>query len=143
MLTKTVRSGESERFGGDRKLLLVEDNADDLELTTGALKRAGFAVESAGSKREALEKFGSGEFSLVVTDREIPFVEGQSPTKKAGDSLSRELKGLEKPPTVIMHTGTPPTFAEQSFIRADSYVNKESACGALLSELRRRTLETA
>lgn len=40
------------------------------------LKRAGFEVETAGNGREALSKIASGDFQLMITDWEMPEMDG-------------------------------------------------------------------
>ncbi|MBI2116817.1 MAG: response regulator, partial [candidate division NC10 bacterium] len=58
------------------RLLVVEDSliARDLERTI--LESAGFQVEAAVDGVDALEKLGSGDFDLIITDIEMPRMDG-------------------------------------------------------------------
>ncbi len=57
--------------------ILVVDNHPDLrtELVQG-LKRVGFPVETAADGSEALDKFKSLKYSMVITDEQIPGIGG-------------------------------------------------------------------
>lgn len=58
------------------RLLVVEDSliARDLERTI--LESAGFQVEAAVDGVDALEKLGTGDFDLIITDIEMPRMDG-------------------------------------------------------------------
>ncbi|TAN33370.1 response regulator transcription factor [bacterium] len=54
------------------KLLVVDDEPRTAELTAGLLRRAGYAVEVAGSGTEALERVRSSSPDLMLLDYEMP-----------------------------------------------------------------------
>jgi putative two-component system response regulator len=60
------------------KILIVDDNAIALEVLRNVLQRAGHEVRAARGGREALELIRCGEFSLVVSDWEMPGLSGVS-----------------------------------------------------------------
>ncbi len=57
------------------KLLVVDDEPRTAELTAEVLRRAGYAVEVAGSGSEALERVRSSSPDLMVLDYEMPDME--------------------------------------------------------------------
>jgi two-component system cell cycle response regulator len=58
------------------RILLVDDEPTQRLIMARLLKRAGYEVETAGNGREALEKIHSGEFQLMITDWEMPEMDG-------------------------------------------------------------------
>ena len=50
------------------KILLVEDEENLRHIIASYLRKEGFFVVEAGDGEEALEKFASDEFSLIVND---------------------------------------------------------------------------
>lgn len=60
----------------DWRILLVDDEPTQRLIMARLLKRAGYAVETAGNGKEALEKIESGEFQLMITDWEMPEMDG-------------------------------------------------------------------
>jgi len=61
---------------GGISLLLVDDDADGREVVEYSLTHAGATVVSAGSAREALEKFKTSRPDIVVTDIAMPSLDG-------------------------------------------------------------------
>ena len=57
-------------------LLLVDDDADGREVVEYSLTHAGASVMTAGSAREALEKFETSQPNIVVTDIAMPNLDG-------------------------------------------------------------------
>lgn len=57
-------------------VLIVDSEPDSRSMLAKALKSDGYAVESAMNGLQALEKLRSGEFSLVVTDIQLPKMSG-------------------------------------------------------------------
>lgn len=57
------------------KLLVVDDEPRTAELTAELLRRAGYAVEVAGSGTEALERVRSGSPDLMLLDYDMPDME--------------------------------------------------------------------
>jgi len=57
-------------------LLLVDDDADGREVVEYSLTHAGASVMTAGSAREALEKFKAWRPNIVVTDIAMPSPDG-------------------------------------------------------------------
>ncbi len=55
-----------------RKLLLVDDEVDLLELFSKRLTKAGFDVTISKSGEEALEKLGVDRFDVVICDINMP-----------------------------------------------------------------------
>jgi DNA-binding response OmpR family regulator len=57
------------------RLLVVDDEPRTAELTAELLRRAGYAVDVAGSGTEALERVRSGSPDLMLLDYEMPDME--------------------------------------------------------------------
>lgn len=58
------------------RILLVDDEPTQRLIVARLLKRAGYEVETAGNGREALAKLESGVFHLMITDWEMPEMDG-------------------------------------------------------------------
>ena len=56
----------------NRTILVVDDQSSHLDLSRTALVDAGYAVETAASGPEALERLRSKTFALVATDQLLP-----------------------------------------------------------------------
>ena len=80
-----------------KEILIVDDDSLILELTKRIMESAGYAAHCASSGEEALEKMRERTFSLMITDLNMPGVDG----------LELSRKGLELAPQmpIIMNTG--------------------------------------
>ena len=58
------------------RILLVDDEPTQRLIMARLLKRAGYEVETAGNGREALAKIDAGDFQLMITDWEMPEMDG-------------------------------------------------------------------
>ncbi|HEY8539952.1 MAG TPA: response regulator, partial [Steroidobacteraceae bacterium] len=61
---------------GQWRILLVDDEPTQRLIMARLLKRAGYEVETAGNGREALAKLEEGDFQLMITDWEMPEMDG-------------------------------------------------------------------
>ncbi len=67
-------------------ILAVDDSASIRQMVAFTLKDAGYDVTQANDGQEALDKAKSGKFDLVLTDVNMPNMDGIS--------LTRELRSL-------------------------------------------------
>lgn len=89
------------------KLLVVDDEPQMAAVTAELLRRAGFAVDVAGSGGEALERVRSGSPDLMLLDYEMPDME-------APEVLDSLRSGTDRIPfPVIILTGARHTPADQ------------------------------
>ncbi|HEY6645000.1 diguanylate cyclase [Povalibacter sp.] len=58
------------------RILLVDDEPTQRLIVARLLKRAGYEVETAGNGVEAVAKLESGDFQLMITDWEMPEMDG-------------------------------------------------------------------
>ncbi|HEX7011458.1 MAG TPA: diguanylate cyclase [Steroidobacteraceae bacterium] len=58
------------------RILLVDDEPTQRLIVARLLKRAGYEVETAANGREALDMLQSGDFQLLITDWEMPQMDG-------------------------------------------------------------------
>jgi CheY-like chemotaxis protein/anti-sigma regulatory factor (Ser/Thr protein kinase) len=79
------------------RILLVEDEAAVRTVITHQLGADGHTVDSASNGREGLDKFMSGWFDLVITDRAMP--------EMGGDQLAIAIIGIAPDKPIIMLTG--------------------------------------
>ena len=63
------------------RLLLVDDNAINLEIASAILRRAGLAVVSATNGHDALEMLQQQEFDGVLMDCQMPGMDGYATTR--------------------------------------------------------------
>ncbi len=59
-----------------KKILVVDDEPDLVELVSYNLKKEGFAVTPSNSGEDALEKVRKGEYDLIILDLMLPGVQG-------------------------------------------------------------------
>ena len=67
------------------RLLVVEDNELNMEITTTVLEEAGFSVDQAVNGQAALEKIATaapGEYALVLMDIQMPVMDGYEATRR-------------------------------------------------------------
>jgi signal transduction histidine kinase len=79
------------------RILVVDDHAAIREIVSAYLAEDRHAVETAADAREAMAKFRSDRFDLVITDRAMPEI--------SGDELAASIKEVEPNKPVIMLTG--------------------------------------
>lgn len=83
---------ESEHFidgTAPLRLLLVEDEPTQLLILAHKLRQAGYVVDTATNGREALARLEAGSYSLLLTDWDMPLMDGVE--------LCRALRAAELP----------------------------------------------
>src|SRR5437868_2091827 len=103
-----------------KKLLIVEDNTELLELLRLSLKQAGFCVITAANGVEALKKARTVSPDLVVLDLVLPELDGFA----VCEALKRGSETASIP--VIMLTGLTSEFTRFAGLEsgANEYVTK-------------------
>lgn len=100
-------AGAAEPGPGIR-ILLAEDSQDNVFLVQAYLKNSGFELEVAGNGREAVEKFQSGTYHLVLMDMQMPAMDGQAATRAI-----REWERLQRLPGIPIVALTAHAFKEE------------------------------
>ena len=67
-------------------ILAVDDSASMRQMVSFTLKNAGYNVVEAVDGQDALEKAGLRDFDLVLTDQNMPRLDGIGLTKKLRDN---------------------------------------------------------
>lgn len=74
------------------KVLVVEDNADNLRLITKVLDRGGYEVEAAPTGTDGVMLAAGGGFDFIVMDINLPDISGLE--------AARQIRALESGKTV-------------------------------------------
>ena len=59
-----------------KKILVIDDEPDLVELVSYNLKKEGFTISSASTGEDALEKVRKGEYNLIILDLMLPGIQG-------------------------------------------------------------------
>jgi len=82
-----AKASVSEECIRIENILLVEDNEINQEIMHSQLTSMGYKVDTAGNGKEALEKFRKEKYDVVLTDIEMPEMNGYE--------LTAAIRGLE------------------------------------------------
>jgi len=82
-----------------KKILLVDDSKTMLMSMEGVLKRAGFQTASASNGQEALQKLKTFKADLVITDLNMPGMDGITLIKEI-----KKLPGMRFKPVLMLTT---------------------------------------
>jgi two-component system chemotaxis response regulator CheY len=82
-----------------RSILAVDDSASMRQMVSFTLKNAGFHVVEAVDGQDAFEKAGKTDFNLVLTDQNMPRMDGITLTKRL-----RENPKFKTTPILILTT---------------------------------------
>jgi CheY-like chemotaxis protein len=114
-----------ESSGRALRVLLVEDDADDVELSSHLLRRlrAGLNVATAGDGREALDylsRVRGGGVDLILLDLNMPVMDGASFLR----AVKREPE-LRSIPVVVLSTSSSEKDVTEAYgLGASGYVVK-------------------
>ena len=89
-----------------KRVLVVEDDKDDQEILSEVLSSMGFEVSLAKNGLEGLAVFVTDFFDLVLTDLQMPLMDGSR--------LTHFIKQMSPDSTVILLTGSDSEALSQS-----------------------------
>jgi putative two-component system response regulator len=118
---------------GITHVLLAEDNAINLEIMKNQLASLGFSVVAAASGLEALSTYQAMDFDLVLTDIDMPGIDGF----KLADAIRRMGKEGRTVPPILAITASEFELTEASAKSAgfDGYMLKPLDLGELKKKL--------
>ena len=103
-----------------KDVLIVDDSATVRKFVSVSLSMQGFTVVTACDGMDALEKLSKGKFSLVITDLNMPTMDGLEFIKALREN--HELRDL---PVIILTSLTDQATKEEGAkLGVDSYVVK-------------------
>ncbi|HYN19793.1 MAG TPA: response regulator [Thermoanaerobaculia bacterium] len=116
------------------RVLLVDDSMVTREMERRLLEDAGFHVSAASDAQEALTRLAEASFDCVVTDIEMPGMDGFE--------LTAHLRGMEhftQLPIIVVSTRDRPDDRLRGLkVGADAYLTKQSLDAGELVDLVRR-----
>lgn len=82
-----------------KKILLVDDDREFVNLFSSIIESEGYIVEAAFSGKEALDKFKKLEFDLIILDIKLPDMNG--------GKVAKQVRDKDKKIIIIIVTGFP------------------------------------
>ena len=86
----------------ERKILVVDDEKDIINVLYETLTGEGFNVDSAANVEEAVKKIDANEYDIVITDKNLP---GPGNNREGGLDILKYVKKNSPLTGVIMITG--------------------------------------
>jgi DNA-binding response OmpR family regulator len=115
-----------------KRALVVEDDADIVELIDHYLKADGFVVEVASDGEAALERLRSEHFQLVILDLQLPVMDGLTVCREIrGDKRTRSV-----PVIMLTARGDEADRVVGLEVGADDYVVKPFSPKELVARVR-------
>jgi len=120
-----------------KRILLIDDDIDFIEIMKPQLNNLGFEVTEANSKQEALDLFASSKPDIVITDLMMENYD-------TGFEIAYHIKKIDKSIPVILVTNVtqeiglkffPANDDERKWIKADLVLNKPIRIGQLIKEI--------
>ncbi|KAF2960305.1 response regulator [Thermotoga sp. 38H-to] len=99
-----------------KRILVVDDEPNIRELLKEELQEEGYEVDTAENGEEALKKFFSGNYDLVILDIEMPGISGLE--------VAGEIRKKKKDAKIILLTAYSHYRSDLSSWAADEYVVK-------------------
>lgn len=113
---------------GDKKILIVDDDEDDVNVLQSLLKKEGYNFETATNGAEAMDFVEENKFDLILLDVQMPTLSGYD--------LLRLLKEKVKINSKIIYVTVVPKN-EVNLEGSDGFIQKPFSSGQLLKEIRR------
>jgi two-component system chemotaxis sensor kinase CheA len=136
---RTERTGVLRRSAGEtarvlRRVLVVDDSVTTRTLEKSILEAAGYEVEVAVDGAEALERLGRRTFDLVLSDVQMPRVDGLSLTRR----MKQDPRWSSVPVVLVSSLDAADQKKEGLDAGADAYLSKgDFEQGTLLATLER------
>lgn len=92
-----------------QRILVVEDNPDNMYVVDRVLTHQGYAVHQATSGEEALTLAAAEPFELILMDMQMPGLDGYATVR-----AMRELPGLDRVPVIAVTANSMPGDRERS-----------------------------
>jgi DNA-binding response OmpR family regulator len=124
--------GRADPRAAARRALVVEDDADIVELLVHYLSRDGFAVESCSDGKRGLERLRAGAYDLVVLDLQLPGLDGLSLCAE----LRRDPRTRQLPVVMLTARGEEADRIVGLEMGADDYVVKPFSPKELVARVR-------
>jgi len=127
---------------GPIRILLADDSDDNRFLIRAYLRNSGCLLDEARDGREAVERFRSGRYQLVLTDVEMPVLDGYSATRQM---RAWENEQNLRPTPILALTAHALTEATQKSLDAgcDAHLTKPIQKAVLFEAIRRYALSEA
>ena len=114
------------------KILIVDDDKTTRKLLSLYLKGSGFEVVTAENGLNALEKLGSDTFQLVLTDLNMPFMDGIEFLK-----AMKSNPGTSHIPALMLTTETDEEERQRAIdAGADGYLSKPVTAEVVAAKIR-------
>jgi len=111
-------------------ILVVEDDADLLEVLKFVLEDEGYRVSTAKDGGEALALAASEDVSLVLLDVTMPHIDGVEVAKRLrADPRTANIR-------VAIHTGLPAPAIRERFTDYDAFIAKTEDAGDLIAAVK-------
>jgi len=123
-----IRFHPASEFAG-RRILLVDDEQEQLSLYEQALREEGYRVLCARNGKEALRCLEASLFDLVILDVVMPVMDGI-------EALERIVSRYRKMP-IILHSGCPDYHTNFMTWLADAFVVKSPDVSVLKESVKR------
>ena len=95
----------------DRRVLLVEDNAINQKVATRLLRQLGCTVIVAADGAQAVERYRTERFDLVLMDCQMPVLDGFDATR----AIRQDERGRRRTPIVALTANTTPEDRARCF----------------------------
>ncbi len=104
------------------KALVVDDEPMNLIVARGMFKDYEMSIDTAGSGKEAIEKYRKGDYELVFMDHMMPEMDGVEAMKQ----IRKASAELKKPVTIIALTANAVSGAKEMFMKEgfDGFIAK-------------------
>jgi CheY-like chemotaxis protein len=112
----------------DARILVVEDNAVNMEVTTAMLNAIGCRVEGAENGRLGVERLARERFDLVLMDCQMPIMDGFEATRKIREGEEATTSGgvvVDRLPIVALTAHAMPGDRDKCIAAGmDDYITK-------------------
>jgi len=112
-----------------RDILVIDDEKSIVLIIAAALTKSGFNVEKATNGLEGIKKFDEGYFDLVITDLQMPGLDG--------NGVVRHIRNSERQSTPVVSISATPWYLQSDDF--DAFILKPFSIKTLIDTVNELT----